>query len=138
MSDSAKRIGIYWVHGGRVVGLSCPLDQAEAGVPGLLDSPFTHVDAWSDVKAQNLLPPHLEYDELPRGRVMYQRDRNKWVVYGDGALMGCSSRQGMTPAGSAVRQAIADFFGFDQGSAIWRHDPHYTVGKRRIDRLLDD
>lgn len=138
MPDPVKRIGIYWVHEGRVVGLSCPLYQAEAGIPGLLDSPFMHVDAWPSVKAQNQLPSHLEYDELPRGRVMYQRGRSEWVVYGDGALLGCSSRQGLTPAGSAVRQAIADFFGFDPGDAIWCHDPHYTVGKRRIDRLLDD
>lgn len=138
MPDPAKRIGIYWVHDGRVVGVSCPLDQAEPGIPGLLDSSFTHVDAWSSVKAQNRLPPHLEYDELPRGRVMYQRDRNKWVVYGDGTLLGCSSRQGLTRAGSSARQAIADFFGVDPSHAIWRHDPHYTLGGRRIDRLLDD
>lgn len=138
MPDLVKLIGIYWVHEGRVVGLSCPLDQAEAGIPSLLDSPFTHVDAWPSVKARNRLPPHLEYDELPRGRVMYQRDRKKWVVYGDGALLGCLSRQELTTAGSAVRQIIADFFGFKLDDAIWRHDPHYTIGKRRIDRLLDD
>lgn len=138
MPDPAKRIGIYWVHDGRVVGHSCLLDEAEVGIPGLLDSPFTHIDAWPSVRAQNRLPSHLEYDDLPRGRVMYQRDRNKWVVYGDGELLGCSSQQGPTPAGSAVRQAIADLFGFEPGDAIWRHDPHYTVGKRRIDRLLED
>lgn len=137
MSDSAKKIGIYWVHDGHVVGLSCPLDQAEAGIPGLLDSPFTHVDAWPSLKAQNRLPAHIEYDELPRGRVMYQLDRKKWVVYGDGALLGCSSRQELTATSSAVRRAIAELFGFEPTDAIWRHDPHYTVGKRRIDRLLD-
>lgn len=138
MPDRERRIGIYWIHDGRVVGLSCPLDNAEAGIPGLLDSLYTHVDAWSSVKAEGGLPLHLEYDELPRGRVMYQRDRGKWIVYGDGALLGCSSRHGLMPAGQAVRQSIADFFGFEPVAAIWRHDPHYTVGKRQIDRLLDD
>lgn len=138
MPDSQNKIGIYWIRDGRVVGLSCLPDEADVGVPGLLDSPFTHVDAWPLVKTTNRLPPHLEYDELPRGRVLYQRGREKWLVYGDGALLGCSSRQRLTPAGSAVRQTIADFFGFDPGAAIWRHDPHYTVGRRQIARLLDD
>lgn len=138
MTDHERRIGIYWIQDGRAVGISCPLEDAEVGVPGLLDSPYTHFDAWTSVKAECRLPLHLEYDELPRGRVMYQQDRDRWIVYGDGALLGCSSRHSLMPAGSVVRQAIADFFGFEPEAAIWRHDPHYTVGKHRIDQLLDD
>lgn len=74
MPDHERRIGIYWIHDGRVVGVSCTLQDAEVGVPGLLDSPYTHVDAWSSMKNLHHLPRHLDYDALPRGRVMYQRD----------------------------------------------------------------
>lgn len=138
MRDLAKRIGIYWVHDGRVVGLSCPLDQAEAGIPGLLDSPFTHVDAWPQVRAEAGLPPHLEYDDLPRGRVLYASEAQASIVYGDGKLIGASRAVVLAEPIRRIRDAIMTFFDVAADKVVWRHDDHYTVGRERIDPLLDE
>lgn len=138
MPDPAKRIGIYWVHDGRVVGLSCPLDEAEAGIPGLLDSPFTHVDAWPSVKAQNRLPPHLEYDEIPRGRVLYAAEAQASIVYGDRALIGAPRSVDLAEPVMRHRKAIMEFFDMEPDKVIWRHDDHYIVGRDRIGRMLEE
>lgn len=137
LGEPTPRIGIYWLHGDQVLGLSCALSQAEPGVPGLLDSPFTHVDAWEAVRAEAGLPLHIEYDDLPRGRVLYLREREKFVVYGDGAILERGSVESLSPRCVMIRKEIAEFFGFAVVSATWRHDSHYVVGRRRIDRLLD-
>lgn len=138
MTDPAKRIGIYWVHDGRVVGRSCPLDQAEPGIPGLLDSPFTHVDAWPQVRAEAGLPPHLEYDDLPRGRVLYATEAQASVVYGDRALIGAPRSTELVEQIRRNRAAIIEFFALAADKVVWRHDDHYIVGRERIDPLLDE
>lgn len=138
MNDTAARIGIYWLHDGQVLGLSCPASEAEPGVPGLLDSAFTHVDAWPAVRSDARLPAHLAYDAVPRGRVMYRPAHKRWLVYGDGQLLGCSAGGAQKADDEEVRARIAAFFGFDPNDADWRHDAHYTVGSRRIGRLMDE
>lgn len=136
--SAAPLIGIYWLYDSQVFGLSCSLAQAEPGVPGLLDSPFTHVDAWPHVRGEAGVPPHLEYDDLPRGRVLYASDAQAGIVYGDGKLIGGSRAAGLAEPIRRNRDAIMAFFGLAADKVVWRHDNHYTVGRKRIDPLLDD
>lgn len=138
MNDITPRIGLYWLHGDQVLGLSCALSQAEPGVPGLLDSPFTHVDAWEAVRSEAGLPPHIEYDDLPRGRVLYSISLQRSIVYGDRAFLGQNTDGAVPDRQQCVRGSIASFFSLPFSMISWRHDDHYTVGRDRIDSLLDE
>lgn len=133
----APQIGIYWLHGGSVLGLACALAQAEPGIPEILDSPFTHVEAWPSVRAAAGLPPELEYDELPRGRVLFAYGPQTSIVYGDRALIGVPGGRTSSPVLNR-RAAIMAFFSLSAVSVVWRHDDHYTVGRERIDPLFDE
>lgn len=134
---AAPQIGIYWLHGGKVIGLACALAQAEPGIPEILDSPFTHVEAWPRIRAAAGLPPALEYDELPRGRVLFASGPQTSIVYGDRALIGAPRGRVSSPA-LKCRAAIMAFFSLSAVRVAWRHDDHYTVGWERIDPLLDE
>lgn len=103
----------------------------------MLDSPFTHVGAWLQVRAEAGLPPHLEYDDLPRGRVLYASEVKASVVYGDRTLIGASRPTELVEQVRRNRAAIIAFFALAADKVVWRHDDHYTVGRERITPLLD-
>ena len=41
-----SKIGIFWVYKDTVIGKARELEDGEENVPGLIDSPDSHVDLW--------------------------------------------------------------------------------------------
>ena len=123
------KVGIFWVHKGVVLGRARDLEDAEEGVPGLLDSPDSHVDLWSEVAFRQSKFPELRdtaYEDVPRGRALYDLHHKSAIVYYDRTL----DRPG-------IRSAIAEFFGFDETAAAWESDPHYTINRTEIDASFE-
>ena len=114
------KVGIFWLHDGSVVGVRRSLESAEEGVSGLLDSPDSHVDSWPSVAAANGRAAECEYDDVPRGRVLYDSEHERSIVYLDACLDKV-----------ATRKAIAQFFDLDLGRSHWKRDPHYTTNARQ-------
>ena len=113
-------VGIFWVYDGSVVGVRRSLESAEEGVSGLLDSPDSHVDSWPSVAAENGRAAECEYDDVPRGRVLYDSEQERSIVYLDACLDKV-----------ATRKAIAQFFDLDMARTDWEHDSHYTTNARQ-------
>lgn len=114
----AGRIGIYWIHEGRILGKACAPEAAEPGLPGVLDSPFTHVDAWPGVRIDSRMPLPADFDALPRGRVLYVPAQGRWLVYGDGPLLGAGSAKPLRPEVVALRQANSGLLRFRAGGGV--------------------
>jgi hypothetical protein len=125
------KIGIFWVHRNTVIGNARNLEEGQECAPGLplLDSPDTHVRLWDSLTSAHSQYPELsdmDYEMVPRGRVLYDRDKKESNVYFDRALNKPS-----------IRKAIAKFFELDQARTDWGFDPHYATDQAEIDRSFE-
>lgn len=112
------QIGIFWFYRNQVLGIAHDFDTAQADSLGLIDSPFTHIDYWPTIQARLPELAATEYEHLPRGRVIYDKNRDKFVVYLDETLYF------QQPA-----RKICDFFqaGAEADKVMFKKDPHYQI-----------
>ena len=123
------KIGIFWVYKNTVIGKACELSEGEETFPGMLDSPDTHVDLWQVNEEFMICFPELrdfEYQDVPRGRVVYSTEANRAIVYMDSVLHSAE-----------VKRAIATFFQLGDSDILWETDIHYTTDPGRIRSLFD-
>lgn len=100
-----------------------PIDKGEV-YGDCITHPVGHYDFWdglSELGAKSLAirglptaPAWHEYEEFPRGRVVYWPKEKRFVIYADRRLQ--------TPA--FIGQLVAEFF-IPDGSYAVRSDPHY-------------
>src|SRR5580704_15398792 len=112
MNEPAQRetphVGIFWVvqtsNGeARLLAAGCPLDQAEPYGDCLTYSPG-HYETWAHWRRDRTVDPALratvrsyEYEDWPRGRIVFDRSRDQFILYADSKLL--------TPAMIALIQA---------------------------------
>jgi hypothetical protein len=95
--DNSPLIGIFWmisVTGGtRLLAASCPLDDAEHYGDCLTFGPG-HYEIWQgwqswlelDAAERAVVRAH-EYEDWPRGRIVFDRARDRLILYCDRKLM---------------------------------------------------
>ena len=102
MNETAQRettqVGIFWVvqtsNGeARLLAACCPLDQAEPYGDCLTYGPG-HYETWAHWRCDRTLNPALrtlvrsyEYEVWPRGRIVFDRSRDLFILYADRKLM---------------------------------------------------
>jgi hypothetical protein len=91
-------VGIFWVvqtsNGeARLLTTGCPLDQAEPYGDCLTYSPG-HYETWAHWRRDRTVDPALratvrsyEYEDWPRGRIVFDRSRDLFVLYADCKLL---------------------------------------------------
>lgn len=124
------KVGIFWVYKGVVFGKARPFEEGEEGVKGIVDSPDNHIDVWESDEGYTCHFPELsgvEYQQIPRGRALFQRNGNKHVIYLDKTLNNETSRK-----------LIAAYFGFHESQAQWRSDLHYTTAPDALDEMFSN
>src|ERR1700682_6243958 len=101
MSESAQhetpQLGIFWVvqtsnEEARLLAAGCPLDQAEPYGDCLTYGPG-HYETWAHWRRDWTVDPALralvrsyEYEDWPRGRIVFDRSRDLFVLYADRKL----------------------------------------------------
>jgi hypothetical protein len=120
-------VGIFWVVGDALVAAGCSIAEGEqAG--DWIDYPGGHADYWERWQeagaawlTQHGLPAAIlssEYDEHPRGRIVFDRRGGCFLLYADRRLQ--------TPATiTRIRQA----FGLGEQTTRVLSDPHYRQGE---------
>jgi hypothetical protein len=102
VTESAQReaphLGIFWVvqasNGeARLLTAGCPLDQAEPYGDCLTYGPG-HCETWDYWRRDKTVDPALratvrsyEYEDWPRGRIVFDRSRDLFIIYADRKLM---------------------------------------------------
>ena len=122
------KIGVFWFHKGDVMGREVDLADGEEGVPGLKDSPDNHTDLWDG----SILRKHpelrgREYYEVPRGRVLWDSNQDRAIVYLDASLFK-----------DDIKAKITQFFNLKNEEVVWRTDPHYITDDNNLERLFND
>lgn len=96
MTDaSIPMVGIFWWVGDRLLASGCTLGDAEPA-DDWLDYPGGHAEHWDRWQAagaawlrRNAFPVAImssEYDEHPRGRIVFDRHHGKFLLYADRRL----------------------------------------------------
>lgn len=122
------QVGIFWFHEGLLMPVLSPVHEAERR-GRMLDSPLAHVKEWPRLvaryKAAVPMRLILEYDQVPRGRVILDADTRTFIVYLDQALF-VQRVKGERPD-AQVRDAILDAFALRRERVVFRTDPHYNT-----------
>jgi hypothetical protein len=79
-------VGIFWVIGGKLVIDSTPLSQAEPyGVH--LSHLGGHLEVWTMLQQKGTVPSDIEYEEAPRGRVIYNANTGRFSFLADKCIL---------------------------------------------------
>jgi len=85
----------------------------------MVDSPFLHITEW---ESKNIYLPKFkeliasEYQELPRGRVVYSNVKKESTVYMDSSLFVKENKE-----------KLIDYFNITSGNVVWKKDSHYKT-----------
>jgi len=80
------KVGIFWVVRGRVITLGYPVSEAVAYGDCDTYEP-SHVDQWGVLQRTGTVPPECEYEEFPRGRVMFNRRTERFLLLADKCIL---------------------------------------------------
>ncbi len=93
---------------------------AEAEAYGLCKThPQGHLEAWETSRATLSLQD--DYDDYPRGRIVFDTRSGRFIVYLDRHL-----------DAPVFRRAVIHYFALPEGFAVFRHDAHYSRARHRM------
>ena len=79
-------VGIFWMFEGRLIIDSSPLSEAEV-YGDCLTHRNSHIDFWTEQQRTRAIPPEIEYEESPRGRVTYDTKLRKYHLLADRCIL---------------------------------------------------
>lgn len=126
--EDSPCVGILWFHCGVILARTCVLEE---GVDHgqFVNCPFDHVTSWEDIHyRESIRFPELsirDYEEVLRGRVLYDRTRAEFVCYLDRAI-----------DSAETRSALQAVFSPNRPPMKFRPDDHYTTDQDELNRLF--
>lgn len=79
-------VGIFWLIDGQLIYAMTPLVKAERN--GIyINYPEGHYDYWTVLQSQGAVPRDMEYEELPRGRVLYNSETKRYALLADRCIL---------------------------------------------------
>jgi hypothetical protein len=85
-SRPEQSVGIFWVVGTRLILDSSPLSEAEPYGDNLTHSK-SHIDCWTELQRVGVASLDVEYEEPPRGRVVFNMRTHRFTVYADRCIL---------------------------------------------------
>ena len=80
------RLGIFWLVGGKLLMESIPRSAAEP-YGGLLTHPRGHSELWREYQRAGAVPADMDYDQPPRGRVMFNMRSQRFTLLADRCIL---------------------------------------------------
>ena len=79
-------VGIFWVVNGKLLLESTRLTEAEE-YGDFKTHAGEHIVVWEKFKQNRMVPSEMEYEEAPRGRVMYATRTRQFTVLADRCIL---------------------------------------------------
>jgi hypothetical protein len=79
-------VGIFWILGKRILIDGTPITEAE-GYGDFKIHTTDHYSLWEKYQRVDVVPPDLEYDEVPRGRVVYDTKTRQYTLLADPCIL---------------------------------------------------
>lgn len=113
---SSPRIGIFWYYKKKLLTYSLPAAEVEEQ-SGFIDVDVGHCNLWPTFQKLDQNLKQFEYEELPRGRVLYDSSRNKYKVYTSDKMIQTKGFQ----------ELILLTFNLSANDTIFESDLHYEA-----------
>jgi hypothetical protein len=122
---TAPKVGIFWIYRGRLLMTAVPVaDGLTYG--DAIHSRIDHVKFWPLLQRRIKALRDLEYEQVPRGRVVFQGAQNRFSVYMDTKLHS-----------QHTKRLLLKEFSLPRGRTDFLTDPHYTTDAEELDRLFE-
>lgn len=118
------KVGIFWVHRGKLLAAAVPVTEGVQSVDAI-NGQVDHVSYWPRLQKLHLELRDLEYEQVPRGRVLLLKATETFCVYMDKTLHK-----------PKIKQALMREFGLPKSRTRFTTDSHYTTDPRELDRLF--
>jgi hypothetical protein len=82
---SGPEVGVFWLYKGNVLSFSQSLDEAE-DFAGYKTFGTGHDKVWLNYQRAGIVPRDLDYDEIPRGRIVYSIKKREFILYADACI----------------------------------------------------
>jgi hypothetical protein len=123
--EPMSNVGIFWVYHGQIIVAAVPLHEGlDDGE--FINGPYDHLPYWEVVRRIVPACRMLEYDSVPRGRVLYKKAEGRSYVYMDTVL----HRKEVTAMLRRHFELPAE--------TVFQTDIHYTTDPEAVERLFDD
>lgn len=116
-SAAEPEVGIFWFWRGQPVVDGTPVSESKSYGKMIMYT-GDHAHFWYALQRNNLVPRDVEYDEIPRGRVVYDTASRTFTMYADRCIL--------KDKGAVDRLKSA--FGIPASTAT-STDPHYRCPK---------
>jgi len=117
------KIGKFWIYikDGKITVFYCKSFSLDLGqiYGSFIVDPEGHYNLWESLRQYGLIPKNSNYEDLPRGRVSYNKDENKYIVYHGNYIKSSPD----------IKPVIKAEFNLKQNTE-WVHDLHYDKYKR--------
>ena len=81
-----SKIGIYWYFESKLIVYAEDVSSVKS-VEVFLDVDMSHYEFWDTVKEKDPSNRRFEYEDIPRGRIVMDIKKEKFIVYGSGKLI---------------------------------------------------
>ncbi len=107
-------VEIFWLFNGELIFDVTPVSSAEP-YGDCAGHPKSHIAFWTDLQRAGVIPLDVEYEEPPRGGVVFNLKTKQFIVYADKCIR----------VQSAVMRKVFRDFSLPTGSAVITSDGHY-------------
>ncbi|MEA2029335.1 MAG: hypothetical protein U9N49_10225 [Campylobacterota bacterium] len=109
-------IGIFWLYQNQIYCKSIAMESIEP-VNGFRDSDFAHYQVWDEIIKQHKDFYLYEYEDIPRGRVVYDIENVQYIVYANQDIIDSKKANAF----------IIDAFALKSKKVIFKYDEHYIL-----------
>jgi hypothetical protein len=84
--EKEPKVGIFWFFNRMLILDATPVSQGEA-YGDHVGHAASHIDYWAELQRKRLLPPEVEYEEHPRGRIGYDKREERFWLRADRCIL---------------------------------------------------
>jgi hypothetical protein len=111
-----KNIGIFWIFENKIFSETQKINDIKT-INGFKDSDLSHYQVWNKIRNQHPKFYLYEYEDIPRGRVVYNVSKNKFVIY-------CNEN---IPQDETLKRLILEKFQLLNEKSVFQEDEHYKI-----------
>jgi hypothetical protein len=109
-------IGVFWIYKSQIYFKSIITDDVKA-INGFKDSDFAHYQVWNELSSQNKDFYLYEYEDIPRGRVIYDIKSSQFIVYSNYDIINSDEAKALIIKGFNLRV----------DNVLFKNDDHYKI-----------
>jgi len=112
----AKSIGVFWIFENKVFIETQKLKDIKS-INEFKDSNLSHYQVWDKVKNQHPKLYLYEYEDIPRGRVVYDIEENQFIIYCNENIL----------KDTISKKLVLEKFQISDENVIFKKDEHYKI-----------